>query len=154
MAGDPSPAETSDLVRGFYPEPFASRVAGREKRRLGEAFGLKNFGVNLTVLQPGAMSALRHWHGRQDEFVYVLEGRPTLITEEGETQLEPGMCAGFPAGVANGHHLVNRTAGTVRYLEIGDRSPGDHVNYPDDDLRAELGDDGRWRFLHKNGEAY
>jgi uncharacterized cupin superfamily protein len=137
-----------------YPEPFASRMAGREKRPLGDLFGLQNFGVNLTRLAPGAASALRHAHSRQDEFVYVLEGRPTLITDEGEALLEPGMCAGFRAGTGNAHHLVNRTAQDVVYLEVGDRTAGDQGSYPDDDLQAALGPDGRWRFTRKDGTPY
>ena len=136
-----------------YPEPFASRVAGRDKRPLGDLFGLTNFGVNITRLAPGAMSALRHAHARQDEFVYVLEGHPTLITDAGEERLEPGMCAGFKAGSGDAHHLVNRTNADVLYLEIGDRSAGDSVVYPDDDLRAERAGDG-WRFVHKDGTPY
>src|SRR6187455_3585739 len=92
-----------------YPPPFASRVAGRSKRALGDAFGLTNFGVNLTRLAPGAVSALRHAHTRQDELIYILEGRPTLITDAGETELAPGMCAGFRAGTGDAHHLVNRS---------------------------------------------
>ena len=106
----------------FYPEPFASRMAGRQKRILGDLFGLKNFGVNLTRLAPKAMSALRHAHSRQDEFVYVLEGRPTPVTDEGRTQLAPGMCAGYRSGTGNAHHFVNETSEDVVYLEIGDRS--------------------------------
>jgi uncharacterized cupin superfamily protein len=137
-----------------YPEPFASRMAGREKRPLGELFGLRNFGVNLTRLAPGSVSALRHAHTRQDEFVYVLEGHPTLVTDGGETRLEPGMCAGFRAGSGDAHHLVNRTAQDVVYLEVGDRSAGDQAAYPDDDLQATLGPDGRWLFTHKDGTAY
>jgi uncharacterized cupin superfamily protein len=137
-----------------YPEPFASRMAGREKRPLGDPFGLRNFGVNLTRLAPGAVSALRHAHSRQDEFVYVLEGRPTLITNEGETALEPGMCAGFPAGTGDAHHLVNRSTQDVVYLEVGDRSAGDQGTYPDDDLKAVLGPDGAWRFTRKDGTPY
>ncbi|RPE77084.1 cupin domain-containing protein [Vulcaniibacterium tengchongense] len=137
----------------LYPEPFASRVAGRIKRPLGDLFGLTNFGVNLTVLPPGAISALRHAHSRQDEFVYVLSGRPTLYTDEGRTLLEPGMCAGFKAGSGNAHHLVNESDGDVVYLEVGDRAAGDEVAYPDDDLAAAFVE-GRWRFLHKDGTAY
>ena len=139
--------------RTNYPEPFASRVAGRDKRRLGEVFGLENFGVNLTRLAPGAVSALRHSHGRQDELIYVLEGDPTLITDAGETPLAPGDCAGFKCGTGDAHHLVNRGAGDVVYLEIGDRSAGDSVAYPDDDLAAGLVD-GQWRFVHKDGRPY
>jgi uncharacterized cupin superfamily protein len=137
-----------------YPEPFASRMAGREKRPLGDIFGLSNFGVNLTRLVPGAGSALRHAHSKQDEFVYILEGNPVLITNQGETSLTPGMCAGFKAGSGNASQLVNRTSVDVLYLEVGDRSAGDIVNYPDDDLKAELGMDGKWQFMHKNGTPW
>jgi uncharacterized cupin superfamily protein len=132
-----------------YPERFASRVAGRIKRPLGEVFGLVNFGVNLTRLAPGAISALRHAHTRQDELVYILEGRPTLVTDAGETPLGPGMCAGFKAGDGDAHHLVNRTGEDALYLEIGDRSAADEVTYPDDDLRAVLGADGKWVYSSK-----
>jgi uncharacterized cupin superfamily protein len=137
-----------------YPEPFAARMAGRQKRPLGDAFGLKNFGVNLTMLAPGAISALRHAHTKQDEFVYILEGFPTLITNAGESILRPGMCAGFRAGTGDAHHLVNRTAEQVVYLEVGDRTPGDAAAYPDDDIEAQLSPEGRWSFLHKDGSPY
>ena len=137
-----------------YPEPFASRMAGREKRPLGDLFGLANFGVNLTRLAPGAISALRHAHSRQDEFVYILSGHPVLVTDAGETPLAPGMCAGFRAGTGDGHHLVNRTKEDVVYLEVGDRTPGDAGTYPDDDLQAVLGPDGKWRYAHKDGTPY
>lgn len=137
-----------------YPEPFASTMAGREKRPLGDLFGLSNFGVNLTRLAPGAVSALRHAHTRQDEFVYILSGHPVLVTDEGETTLAPGMCAGFNAGAGNAHHLVNRSDEEVVYLEVGDRTPGDAVSYPDDDICAALGPDGKWRFTRKDGTPY
>ena len=137
-----------------YPAPFASRMNGREKRQLGDLFGLTNFGVNLTRLAPGAGSALRHYHSKQDEFIYILEGNPVLITEQGETALAPGICAGFQAGIENAHQLVNRTNEDVLCLEIGDRTKGDAVTYPDDDLQAVLDADGKWQFLHKNGIAY
>jgi len=129
-------------------------MAGREKRPLGDLFGLTNFGVNLTRLAPGAVSALRHAHSHQDEFVYVIEGHPTLVTDAGETQLAPGMCAGFKAGTGDAHHLVNRTKSDVLYLEVGDRTPGDEGSYPDDDLQAALGPDGKWRYTRKNGTPY
>jgi uncharacterized cupin superfamily protein len=134
-----------------YPEPFASRVKGRAKRPLGDLFGLTSFGVNLTRLAPGAISALRHAHTRQDEFIYILEGSPTLISNAGETGLSAGLCAGFKAGTNDAHHLVNRTAEDVLYLEIGDRTAGDVVIYPDDDLQAVAGPDGRRRFTRKDG---
>ena len=137
-----------------YPEPFASRVVGREKRALGNLFGLTNFGVNLTRLKPGAVSSIRHAHSRQDEFVYVLQGHPVLITNAGESQLEPGMCAGFRAGTGDAHHLVNRSAADVVYLEIGDRTAGDETVYPDDDLRVTRSADGKLSYTRKDGSAY
>jgi uncharacterized cupin superfamily protein len=136
-----------------YPEPFASRMAGRQKHPLGDLFGLTNFGVNLTKLAPNAASALRHAHTKQDEFVYILQGHPTLHTDEGRTQLSPGMCAGFRAGTGNGHRLVNETREEVVYLEMGDRTPGDEGSYPDDDLKA-LMVDGKWKFARKDGTPY
>jgi len=136
-----------------YPEPFASRMAGREKRPLGDVFGLSNFGVNLTTLLPGAVSALRHAHSRQDEFIYILHGHPVLITDAGETQLAPGMCSGIKAGSGNGQQLLNRSSEDVIYLEVGDRSAGDSVVYPDDDLQAVFVE-GKWQFAHKDGSPY
>ena len=136
-----------------YPEPFASRMAGREKRPLGDIFSLTNFGVNLTRLAPHASSSLRHAHSRQDEFIYVLAGHPTLHTDEGRVRLAPGMCAGFKAGTGNGHRLVNETAEDVVVLEVGDRTPGDEGTYPDDDLKAVFVDGG-WQFVHKDGTPY
>ena len=133
----------------FYPEPFKSRMTGRQKRQLGERFGLKNFGVNLTTLAPGAQSSVRHAHTKQDEFIYIVQGRPSLYTNEGKTELAPGMCAGFRAGDENAHHLRNETSEEVLYLEIGDRTPGDEVNYPDDDLRVV-----NRKYVHKDGTPY
>jgi len=129
---------------------YAAALAGREKRPIGEYFGLTGFGVNLTRLAPGAISALRHAHALQDEFIYVLTGTPTLVTSAGETLLQPGLCAGFAAGSGDAHHLINRSNAEVRYLEIGDRSPGDQVTYPDDDLAASLVG-GEWRFTRADG---
>lgn len=141
----------------LYPAPIvtllASRLAGREKRPLGEQFDLQNFGVNLTRLAPGAVSALRHAHSKQDEFIYILQGQPTLHTDAGSVQLKPGMCAGFKAGTGNAHNLANDTLDDVVYLEIGDRAPDDHVIYPDDDLQATFVD-GTWTFAHKDGTPY
>ncbi len=136
-----------------YPEPFATRVAGRIKHPLGDVFGLKNFGVNLTYLRPGAISALRHAHTVQDEFIYILQGSPVLITDSGETPLQPGMCAGFRSATGDAHHLVNRGTKDVVYLEIGDRMPGDGAHYPDDDLQARF-EAGQWVFKHKDGNPY
>jgi uncharacterized cupin superfamily protein len=150
VAAADAPARTKP---SSYPEPFASRMAGREKRPLGDLFGLTNFGVNLTRLAPGAVSALRHAHTVQDEFIYVLQGHPVLVTDAGETRLAPGMCAGFRAGTGNGHQLLNPTAEEVIYLEVGDRSAGDAVSYPHDDLKAVLVE-GKWQFAHKDGSPY
>ncbi|MGA7953447.1 MAG: cupin domain-containing protein [Gloeobacterales cyanobacterium] len=136
-----------------YPEPFASKMSMREKRPLGEVFGLSNIGVNLTRLAPKGVSSLRHSHTKQDEFIYILQGSPTLQTDEGQTKLSPGMCAGFKAGTGNGHRLVNETPEDVVYLEVGDRIPGDVGNYPDDDLKAEQVE-GNWHFFHKDGSPY
>lgn len=147
------PADVPNRHGSNYPSPFREMMAGRRKQRLGEAVGLKNFGVNLVSLNPGARSALRHWHASQDEFIYVLEGEVTLVTDAGEQVLTAGMAAGFAAGVADGHHLINRSALVAQYLEIGDRTPGDQVTYPDDDLMAKSGPDG-WMFSHKAGQPY
>jgi len=147
-------AEVPVRIRpSVYPSPFAEQMGGRAKRQLGEQFGLVNFGVNLTRLLPGAVSSLRHAHTMQDEFVYILSGRPTLHTDEGKTQLSPGMCAGFKAGTGNGHRLLNETSEEVCYLEVGDRTPGDGASYPDDDLKALLVE-GQWKFVHKDGTPY
>ena len=136
-----------------YPEPYKARVAGRHKRRLGDAAGLGNFGVNLTRLDPGAESSMRHWHAKQDEFVYILEGEVTLVTDAGRQKLKPGMAAGFPAGKTDGHQLVNETKKPVLYLEIGDRTSGDGATYSEVDLAAHLVD-GKWVFTHKDGSPY
>ena len=137
----------------FLPEPYRARLAGRVKHPLGDAFGLKAFGVNLTRLPAHDASALHHRHTVQDELVYVLEGRPTLVTDAGELELAPGMCAGFPAN-GPAHHLENRTGEEVVFLEVGDRGAGDQVLYPDEDLLLVAGPDGKRRFTHKDGTAY
>ena len=110
---------------------------------------MKNFGVNLTSLAANAQSSVRHAHTKQDEFIYIVQGSPTLYTDDGKTQLSPGMCMGFKAGSGNAHHLRNETAEEVLYLEIGDRTPGDEVNYPDDDLRVV-----DRKYVHKDGTPY
>ena len=136
-----------------YPAPFAARMLGRTKSQLGDVFGLENFGVNLTRLAPHSVSSLRHAHTKQDEYFYIIQGHPTLHTDEGHHKLSPGMCAGFKAGSGNGHRLINETAEEVVYLEVGDRSPGDEASYPDDDLQAVLVD-GKWTFAAKDGTSY
>jgi uncharacterized cupin superfamily protein len=136
-----------------YPEPFKKAVAGRERKRLGNAVGLDQFGVNLTRLKPGMQSSQRHWHETEDELVYVLEGELVLCENDGETVLKPGDAAGFKAGVANGHCLVNRSSRDAVFLEIGTRARRDRVDYPDIDLRNEKDERGV-RFMHKSGEPY
>lgn len=136
------------------PAVMVAKTEGREKRPLGDLFGLKNFGVNLTRLAPGAYSALRHAHAKQDEFVYILEGEATLITDAGESVLKQGMCAGFKAGTGDAHHLVNRTRKDVVFLEVGDRSAGDAVSYPDDDVVGYSAPDGKWKYTRKDGTPY
>lgn len=137
----------------IYPEPFFGRMLRREKRPLGDLFGLRNFGVNLTTLLPGGESALLHRHSKQDEFVYILQGTPTLVTEHEELVIGPGMVVGFAAG-GLAHQLINRTSTNVTYLEVGDRTPGDEVAYPVDDIEAVLGANGKWQFAHKDGRPY
>src|SRR5258706_9256535 len=119
------PKDLPEVSATGYPEPYKSRVAGRHRRRLGDHAGLKNFGVHLTRLDPGAESSMRHWHAKQDEFVYVVEGEITLVTNAGRQKLGPGIAAGFPAGKADGHQLVNATKKPGLYLDTGHRTPGD-----------------------------
>lgn len=156
MADKPVKAAEVSAQKGntFYPEPFAALVAGRTKRKLGDLFGLQNFGVNLTHLEPGAISALLHTHKVQDEFVYVLEGTPVLVLDETELLLSPGDCMGFKAGNGVAHQLINRSNEDVVYIEIGDRSVGENSEFPNDDIKADYQDDGTWVFLHKNGDPY
>lgn len=142
------------LGKTIYPQPYAARVSGRLKRKLGDHFGLTNFGVNLTHLAPGSMSGLRYCHSKQDEFIYVLNGNPTLILGEEKFVLSPGECYGYPADTGIAHHLVNRSTETVTYLEMGDRSPDDEVEYPDDDLKATLQHNGEWKVTHKDDRPY
>jgi uncharacterized cupin superfamily protein len=145
-------AQTAQPGTG-YPEPFFSRMGDGDWRRLGDAFGLTQFGFNLETLRPGAESALRHWHTLADELVYMLEGELVLRTDEGETAFTPGMCVGFKAGVRNAHHLVNRSNAPARYLVIGSRIPGDNAFYPDDDLIWIDTEQGSYP-AHKNGTPY
>ena len=138
----------------LYPEPFKSRVLPREKRALGDAFGLTRVGVSLTTLLPGKESSMRHFHTREDELVYLLEGEVVLRTDAGETVLTAGMCAGFPAGARDGHQLVNRSDRPARYLEISNRDPGDIAEYPDEDLACHRTPEGRLVFVRKDGSDH
>jgi uncharacterized cupin superfamily protein len=147
------PASVTPRIGGGYPKPFDEPIKGREKRALGNPLGLTQFGVNLTTLHPGAWSSQRHWHEKEDEFVYVLEGEITLVTDAGDTVLRPGMAAGFPAGNPDGHHLINRSDKPVLYLEIGARLPTEIAHYSDIDLGGRQ-EGGRFVFTRKNGEPY
>ena len=147
------PATVEPVIGSNYPPQFKPGVAGREKRRLGEALGLKNFGINLTTIKAGSASALRHWHSKEDEFIYMLRGELVLITDAGEQLLQAGMAAGFPAGKADGHCLVNRTTRDAVYLEVGDRQAEDEAKYPDVDLDRRNTPAGR-TFCHKDGTPY
>jgi uncharacterized cupin superfamily protein len=137
----------------IYPPSYAAALVGREKRMLGDAFGLTQFGVNLTTLRPGAWSSQRHWHEREDEFIYVVDGEIVLIDDAGEHILTPGMCAGFKAGVSNGHHLVNKSARPATYVEIGTRSPEERSHYPEADMQG-VKKGGKWTITRKDGSAY
>jgi uncharacterized cupin superfamily protein len=136
--------------RSTYPEPFSSRMGDRVKRRLGEAFGLEQYGVNLVTLGPGGQSSLRHWHTQEEELVYIMSGELVLVTDEGEQPVSAGMVVGFPGGTENGHHFVNRSDAPAQYLEVGTRLEADEAFYPDDDLRWLP--DGRAG--HKDGTPY
>jgi uncharacterized cupin superfamily protein len=152
----PIEAVAIETQRGqsIYPEPFSQQVSGRVKWKLGEVFGLSNFGVNITHIDPGSISALFHTHAVQDEFIYILEGTPTLIFGDKEFQMKSGECMGFKAGTGIGHQLVNRSSKTVAYIEVGDRTPNERVEYPHDDIEATSTPDGPWVFTHKNGASY
>ena len=146
-------SKISPHVGSRYPVPFAALCATREKRALGDAVGLTQFGVNLTRLPPGTASSQRHWHEAEDELIFVLEGELVLIEDAGETVLRPGDAAGFKAGVANGHHLVNKSGRDALYIEIGTRAARERAHYPDIDLAVEV--DGRaFRYTRKSGESY
>jgi uncharacterized cupin superfamily protein len=148
------PATVAPRSSSGYPEPFRSRVLPREKRALGDAFGLTTLGVNLTTLPPGKESSMRHFHTLEDEFVFVLEGEVVLNTDEGEQVLTAGQCAGFKAGTPNGHQLVNRGDRPARYLEVSNRDPADTATYPDVDLAYGKSPDGSHRFTRKDGSSY
>jgi uncharacterized cupin superfamily protein len=147
------PATVPTTGPSDYPPPFDELVAGRERRRLGDALGLRNFGVNLLRLPPGCASSQRHWHTRQDEFVYVLSGEVVLVTDGGEQTLGAGMAAGFPAGRGDGHHVINRSDRDALLLEVGDRTPGDEADYSDIDMVVRWVN-GEERYLRKDGTAY
>jgi uncharacterized cupin superfamily protein len=149
------PAAVSAVMGSDYPAEFRAAVEMGQRRRLGDALGLRNFGVNLTRLPTGCASSLRHWHTRQDEFIYVLKGELVLVTDAGEQVLTAGNAAGFPAGARDGHHLINRSGSDALFLEVGDRTPGDEGEYPDHDMIWQNVDgDQAYVYLHRDGTAY
>lgn len=149
------PASVPATTGSDYPPEFRSPVEAGERRRLGDATGLANFGVNLVRLPPGTASSQRHWHTRQDEFVFILHGEATLVSDACEQVLGPGMAAGFAAGTRDGHHLLNRSHADVVFIEVGDRTPGDEGEYPDLDMIWRTVDgDQRYMYLHRDGTPY
>ena len=148
------PSTVTPRTTSGYPEVFRPRVTPREKRALGDALGITRFGVNLTTLFPGKESSMRHYHSREDELVFVLEGEVVLRSDDGEQVLTAGMCAGFPAGSTNGHQLVNRSDRPARYLEIGSRDPADTVGYSDVDLASSKSAEGVWVYTRRDGSSY
>lgn len=152
--GGIDPVEIEPRTGTGYPEPYRENVVARAKRVLGNAFGLSRYGVNLVELSPGTWSSQRHWHTHEDEFVFVVSGELTLITNAGEQTLTPGMVAGFPAGDSDGHHLINKSEEPASYLEIGDRNPQDEVFYPDIDLLYKVNDKGKHEFTNRDGVPY
>ena len=156
MSTKPVSVKSIPAIKGqtIYPEPFDSFVVGRTKRKLGNFFELSNFGVNQTELEPGSMSALFHAHSTQDEFIYILEGTPTVKVGSEEYIMNPGECIGFKADTGKAHHLINNSNENVIYLEIGDKSPNDSVEFPNDDFQAALSVDGSWSLTHKDGTPY
>jgi uncharacterized cupin superfamily protein len=141
-----APVKTGSI----YPEPWASMMKGRSSLRLGEAGGLTQFGVNLVRLEPGALSSLRHWHEKEDEFVWVVSGELVLVQDGGETAMRPGDCAAFPAKVADGHHFRNDSAEAASFLVVGTKAPDEVAHYSDHDLKLALAG-GRAVFTRADG---
>jgi uncharacterized cupin superfamily protein len=157
MSKAPSFIDTSKLEKkggSGYPEQYRGQVINRARARIGDLFGLTQFGVNIVTLPPGSWSSHRHWHQNEDEFIHVLEGEITLVDDDGAHHLTPGMCAGFKAGNGNGHHLQNNSTAPATYLEVGTRSTSDRVVYPDVDMQAIKSPGESWRFVKKDGSAF
>lgn len=156
MTVKPTAATSIPAQKGktIYPKPFAALVQGRSKAKLGNFFGLKNYGVNLTRLEPGAISALFHLHTTQDEFIYILEGTATLVLGDEIFEMTAGDCMGFEAANGVAHQLVNHSSEDVTFLEIGDRSGDDAPEYPNDDIQLGVSPEGAWVFSRKNGDPF
>ena len=146
-------ANLTPRTGSIYPSPYAEMMQGRSSLRLGDAGGLTQFGVNLVILQPGALSSLRHWHLNEDEFVMVTEGECVLVQDGGETPMRMGDCAAFPAGSTDGHQFINRTAAVAKFLVIGTKAKAEVATYSDVDLRVEMAG-GTARFTYKDGNDF
>jgi len=147
------PARVPVKTGSIYPEPYAAMMQGRSSLRLGDAGGLTQFGVNLVMLEPGAMSSLRHWHHNEDEFVWIVEGECTLVQDEGETVMRPGDCAAFPAGTPNGHHFLNRGTSVAKFMVVGSKAAQEVAVYSDVDLKVTM-EKGRAEFTYKDGTPF
>lgn len=143
------PARTGTI----YPAPFNEGYDKRHKRALTQKLGLSQFGTNITTLEPGGKSAERHWHKNEDEFVYILQGNPTLVDMHGKTELSPGMALGFPAGDKNGHQIINESDEDAIILEVGTRASEEEADYPDIDLKVKASG-GKFVFTHNDGTPY
>ena len=143
-------AKLTPRTGSIYPSPYAEMVAGRSSLRLGQAGGLTQFGANLIILQPGALSSLRHWHQNEDEFVMITEGECVLIQDGGETVMRVGDCAAFPAGDPDGHHFINRTDREARFLVVGTKATVEVATYSDVDFQVHI-ENGQPRFTYQDG---
>lgn len=146
-------ASVPEKTGSIYPDPYAAMMAGRSSLRLGQAGGLTQFGVNLVTLQPGALSSLRHWHLAEDEFVMMMTGECVMITDAGEEVMRPGDCAAFPAGLADGHHFINRSEAVAQFLVVGSKAPREVATYSDVDLMVVV-EGGTATFTRKDGTPY
>ena len=144
------PSRITPRTGSIYPSPYAEMMAGRSSLRLGDAGGLTQFGANLVILQPGAVSSLRHWHQNEDEFVMMSEGECVLVQDAGETVMRAGDCAAFPAGNTDGHHFINRTDQIARFLVVGTRASAEVATYSDVDMQVHI-EGGKARFTYKDG---
>lgn len=148
------PAKAPLRTSSIYPSPYAEMMAGRSSIRLGDAGGLTQFGANLVILAPGAMSSLRHWHEREDEFVMVTQGECVLVQDEGEYLMRAGDCAAFPAGSSNGHHFINRSDAEARFLVVGTKAKSEVAHYSDHDLKVEIEAGKPPRFAYRDGSDW
>ena len=146
-------ARLTPRTGSIYPSPYAEMMQGRSSLRLGDAGGLTQFGANLVILQPGALSSLRHWHQNEDEFVMITQGECVLVQDAGEALMRVGDCAAFPAGSTDGHHFINRTGQEARFLVVGSRAKAEVATYSDVDMMVHM-EGGKARFTYKDGSDW